>query len=100
MSDKVGCGRMNGRRARMGNLTRWVAIGAAAAGSVGTLAVSAGPVSAESLQACEVLYQLGGVSNQGTSASFLADVLRPLGQTVSAVSAPVAVANCAPPQAR
>lgn len=74
-----------------------VVAGLAVAASPAMLAFAT-PASAESLQACEVLYQPGGVTNQGTSASFLADVLQPLGQTVSTVSAPIEVSNCPPPQ--
>lgn len=78
---------------------RFIAVAAGLAGAVSPVMIAfATPASAESLQACEVLYQPGGVTNQGTSASFLAHVLQPLGQTVSTVSAPIDVANCPPPQ--
>lgn len=71
----------------------------AALGTCSTaVALAAAPASAESLQACEVLYQPGGVTNQGSSASYLAAVLQPLGQTLSTVSATVEVSNCPPPQ--
>ena len=91
-----GQGRM--RTTTMRAVTCVTLAGGALAGAAGLAVAAAGPAGAESLQACEVLYQPGGVTNQGSSASFLAHALQPLGQTVSAVSATIEVPNCPPPQ--